>query len=66
MLHVPAVRRFVNQSDARGGAAVDLVLQAGSGAVLEERILALADAEHCFWSWLRVLRVAPALANGPK
>ena len=60
------VRRFVSQADAGSGTAFDLVLQTGPGAVLEERILTLANAKTAFAGWLNVLRVAPALANGPK
>ena len=44
--YVFAIRRFVNQADAGSGTALDLVLQAGPGAVLEVRIFALANAKQ--------------------
>ena len=44
--HVFAVCRLVDQADTWSGAALDLVLQTGPGAVLEERVLALADTKQ--------------------
>jgi len=46
MLYIPAIVRRVDQTRAGGGTTFDLVLQAGSGTIVEKTIITLADPEQ--------------------
>ena len=63
--HVLLVGVGVDQANAWAAAALNLVLQAGPGAVLEEALVTLADA-NSFCRMLRLSRTALAEGKGPK